>query len=164
MTKKIMITLTAALMLIGGPLIGCGADESSLTAEDYILDSETCETSRGIALGSTPDEFFDAYGDCDCFISVDGGDYQTLSKEEIPSGSFVKTLIPAFFVDGEPIDPAAFCKEYDIEESGMIDYLTSADFLNAHTAEYRYLTFTWENGAVADIQSAYMNYNEEGAN
>ena len=164
MKKKNLTAFTAALMLACGLLAGCGDTEPALTADDYLLDAETCETSRGIALGATPDEFLSAYGDCDCFTSVDDGAYQMLPEDEIPFDGNIRTLIPTFFVDGEPIDPADFCQENDIEESGLVGYLTSADCLSAHTAEYRYLTFTWEDGVVADIQSAYMNYNEEGAN
>lgn len=162
--KKKPTLFTAALALAIGLMTGCGDDAPALTADDYILDAETCRTSRGVAIGATPDDFFGAYADCDCFVSVDGGDYQPLSGGELPAGSVVRTLVPTFFVDGEPIEPVSFCQENDIEESALIDYITSAEYLDAHTAEYRYLTFTWENGAVSDIQSAYMNYNEEGAN
>ncbi len=164
MKKKYLAILTTALILACGLLAGCGAGEPPLTADDYLLDAETCETSRGIALGATPDAFLGAYEDCTCFTSVDGGDYQPLPEDEIPFDQNIRTLIPTFFVDGEPIDPASFCRENDIEEAALIDYLTSADYLNTHTAEYRYLTFTWEGGVVTDIQSAYMNYNEDGAN
>ncbi len=162
MKKKTVTALALALSL--GLLAGCGADEPPLTASDYILDPETCETSRGITLGATPEAFFDAYEDCSFFTSTGGSDYRLLSEDEIPFDSAVTILVPTFFVDREPIVPAAFCKENDISEADLIAYLSAADYLSAHTVEYRYLTFLWEDGVVADIQSVYMNYNEEGAN
>lgn len=164
MRKRNAAAVLTALALGLGLLAGCGAKTPLLTADDYILDSETDETSRGVAPGATPDAFLAAYGDYSLFTSVEGGDYQALADDEIPFDSVITIVLPTFFVDGEPIAPDEFCRENEVETADLIAYLTSADYLNAHTAEYRYLTFTWENGLIADIQSAYMNYNEDGAN
>lgn len=161
--KKSVILLTA-LGLSLGLLTACGESAPLLTANDYELDAQTNSTTRGIAPGDTPDAFLAAYGDYRFFTSVDGGDYQMLTFEEIPSDSSVTTLLPTFVVDGQSVDPDAFCEENEIEKSALLTFLSSEDYLNSHTVEYYYLIFTWEQGIITDIRSEYMNYNEDGAN
>lgn len=145
-------------------LTGCGESIPLLTADDYILDVQSGQTSLGTASGDTAETFLAAYGAYRFFTSIDGGDYQMLAPEEIPFDSSVTTLLPTFFIDGQPIDPDLFCEENEIEKSDLLSLFRSADFLGSHTVEYRYLTFTWDNGVITDITSSYMNYNEDGAN
>lgn len=156
--------LLAALGLSIGLLTSCGESTPLLTAEDYELDAQTNQTSRGVAPGDTTEAFLTAYGEYRFFNSIDNGDYQMLAFEEIPAESAVTTLLPTFFIDGQPIDPDAFCKENEIEKADLLTAISSEDYLNAHTVEYYYLVFTWENGVITDIRSEYMNYNEDGAN
>lgn len=164
MNKKKAAILLTALIFSTWLFTGCGETTPLLGEDDYILDTRSDQTSLGIAPGSNSETFLEAYGAYRFFTSIDGGDYQMLASEEIPFDSSVTILLPAFFIDGQPIDPDIFCEENEIEKSDLIEYLRSADFLNDHTAEYRYLTFTWDNGVITDIDSAYMNYNEDGAN
>ena len=164
MKRKKVAIFPAALTLSIYLLTGCGEATPLLNEEDYILDTRSDQTNWGIAPGDSSEAFLEAYGAYRFFTSIDGGDYQMLAPEEIPFDASVTILLPTFFIDGQPIDPDTFCEENEIEKSDLIEYLRSADFLNNHTAEYRYLTFTWDNGAIVDIASAYMNYNEDGAN
>ena len=145
-------------------LTGCGESTPLLTAADYILDTQSGQTSMGTAPGDTSETFLEAYGTYRFFTSIDGGDFQVLDPEEIPFDSSVTTLLPTFFIDGQPVDPDLFCKENEIDKSELLTYLRSADFLGSHTVEYCYLTFTWNEGVIADISTSYMNYNEDGAN
>lgn len=161
--NKAALFLTV-LALSLGLLTGCGESAPLLTADDYELDALTNKTSRGVGVGDTAETFFDAYGEYRFFTSIDNGDYQVLAPDEISFDSSVTVLLPTFFIDGLPIEPDAFCEENSIEKAELITYLSSADYLNLHTVEYRYLIFTWDSGSIADIRSMYMNYNEDGAN
>ena len=164
MKKKKAAILLAALTFSTRLLTGCGESTPLLSEDDYILDARSARTSLGTAPGDSSEAFLEAYGAYRFFTSIDGGDYRMLAAEEIPFDSSVTILLPTFFIDGQPIEPDTFCEENEIEKSNLMEYLRSADFLDEHTAEYRYLTFTWDSGVIADIDSAYMSYNEEGAN
>lgn len=161
-TKTFTILFTLILSL--GVCTGCGESTPLLTADDYVLDALTNKTSLGVGVGDTAETFFNAYGEYRFFTSIDNGDYQVLVPEEISFDSPVTILLPTFFIDGLPVEPDAFCEENGIEKAELISYLSSADYLNLHTVEYRYLVFTWENDTITDIRPMYMNYNEDGAN
>lgn len=160
--KKAVILL-ASLGLTLSLLTGCGESIPLLTAIDYELDMETLKTNRGVSIGDTPETFLAAYGEYKIFTSVDGGDYQMYPANEIPFDSAITTLLPTFFIDGLPIDPDIFCEEHEIEKTDLLGFLSSEDYLRSHTVIYCYLTFTWENGAITDIQSSYMDYNEDAS-
>ena len=164
MKRKKAGMMFEALGLILGLLTGCGKDTPLLTADDYTLETDTDRTSLGVAPGDTAETFLAAYGEYKVFTSIEGGDYQMLTSDEIPFDSAIITLLPTFFVDGLPMDPDVFCEENEIDKADLITYLRSADYLGSHAVEYRYLTFAWENGVITDIRSDYMNYNEDGAN
>lgn len=161
-TKTFTILFTLILSL--GLCTGCGESTPLLTADDYVLDALTNKTSLGVGVGDTAETFFNAYGEYRFFTSIDNGDYQLLVPEEISFDSPVTILLPTFFIDGLPVEPDAFCEENSVEKAELISYLSSADYLNLHTVEYRYLIFTWENDTITDIRPMYMNYNEDGAN
>lgn len=158
------VILLSVLGLTLGLLTGCGESTPLLTTADYELNAQTGATSRGIAPGDTSEDFLAAYGENKFFTSIDGDAYQFLAADKIPFDSDIAILLPTFFVDGMPMDPDVFCEENNIEKTGLIAFLNSDDYLAAHTVEYRYLVFTWENGTITDIRSAYMDYNEDGAN
>ncbi|MCM1122949.1 MAG: hypothetical protein NC416_10220 [Eubacterium sp.] len=158
---KKAVTLLTVLVLTLNFLSGCGKSTPLLTAVDYELNVETNTTDKGVSLGDTPETFLAAYGEYKIFTSVEGEDYQMIPTGEIPFDSAVATLLPTFFIDGQPIDPDAFCKENEIEKTALLDFLCSEDYLRSHTVVYCYLTFTWENGVIADITSSYMDYNED---
>ena len=163
MRKQIFIILSTLAFSLG-LLTGCGESTPLLTADDYVLDALTNRTSLDVGVGDTAETFFNAYGEYRFFTSIDNGDYQALVPEEIFFDSPVTILLPTFFIDGLPMEPDAFCEENNVKKAELISYLSSADYLNLHTVEYRYLVFTWENGTITDIRSMYMNYNEDGAN
>lgn len=158
---KNLLALFISLTLSALLLSGCGAKTLPLNAPDYKLDPETGKTSRGIAVGDTAEAFLTAYGDYRIFTSVEDGEYQALEEDEIPFDSSITTLLPTFFIDGQPIDTDRFCKENEIAKTDLLAFLSSEAYLQSHTVVYYYLAFTWENGAITDIQSEYMDYNED---
>lgn len=160
---KKAVTLLTALGLIISLMTGCGKSIPLLTATDYELDMNNTKTNRGVAVGDNADAYLTAYGDYRIFTSIDGGDYQVLDPDEIPFDSAITTLLPTFFIDGLPIDPDAFCKENELKKADLLTFLSSEDYLNSHTVVYYYLLFTWENGVITDIQSEYMDYNEDAS-
>jgi len=155
--------LLAAFGLSLAFMTGCGKEKPLLSASDYELNPETHQTSRGIAPGDTSEAFLAAYGDYRFFTSIDGGDYQFLDSEEIPSDSSATTLLPTFFIDGIPIDPDIFCTENEIAKTDLLAFLSSEDYLQSHTVIYYYLVFMWEDGIITDIRSEYMDYNEDAS-
>ena len=142
---KKLIALLFALMLTLGLMTGCGESAPLLSATDYELDPESRVTSRDVTVGDTAETFLAAYGD----------------YKEIPFDSSITLLLPTFFIDGLPTDLDQFCEENEIEKSSLTDTLASDEFLKTHTVVYYYLLFTWENGAITDIRSEYMDYNED---
>lgn len=164
MKIKKLITILTALELCLGLLTGCGHNTPLLTADDYTLEAGTDRTSRGVAPGDTSEDFLAAYGEYKLFTSTDGETYQVLAPEEIPFDSAITILLPTFFIDGLPVNPDVFCEENEVEKADLITFLSSEEYLSSHTVKYRYLVFTWENGAITDIRSASMDYNEDGAN
>lgn len=157
------VTLSAVIVLIFSLLTGCGKTTPLLSAVDYELELETNTTNREVSVGDTPESFLAAYGEYRIFTSVDGGEYQVFSPDEIPFDSNIRTLLPTFFIDGLPVDPDTFCEENEIEKAGLLTFLTSEDYLRSHTVVYYYLTFTWEGGVISDITSRYMDYNEDAS-
>lgn len=158
---KKLITLPAVLALLAILLTACGKSMPLLTVVDYELDPETKQTSKGVSVGDTPENFLAAYGEYKIFTSVDGQDYQVLPTEEIPFFSAAATLLPTFFIDGLPVDTDNFCEENEIEKTDLISFLSADSYLNSHTVVYYYLLFTWENGVITDIRSSYMDYNTD---
>ena len=158
--KKIFVLMTA-LGLALGLMTGCGKSTPLLTAADYEIDEETHKTRGGVSTGDTPETFLAAYGDYDIYTSVESGAYEALDKDEIPFEADISIILPTFFVDDTPIDPDGFCEENELDKAGLVAFLTSEDYLSSHRVIYYYMVFTWENGAIADIRSEYMDYNED---
>ncbi len=160
---KKTVTLLASIGLSLSLLAGCGKSTPLLSAVDYELDIKTNTTNRGVSVGDTPESFLAAYGEYRIFTSVDGGAYQALPTEEIPFDSDIVTLLPSFFIDGLSVDPDVFCEENEIEKADLLTFLTSEDYLKSHTVVYYYLAFTWENGAISDIASQFMDFNADAS-
>lgn len=161
--KNIAVFLAIGCLSLG-MLSACGSDTALLTATDYEFDADTNQTSRGISIGDDSEAFLAAYGEYEILTSVDGGDYKLIATEEIPfTESAVITILPTFFIDGLATDMNQFCKENAIEKKDLLSYLTSEEYLHAHTVVYHYLSFTWENGVIAGISSESMDYNADAA-
>lgn len=154
-----------ALSLLTAILIcGCGEEKQIfLSATDYDLDAETSQTIRGVKIGDGPEVFLSAYRDYDILTSIGDGDYLTLPVEDIPFDVTITTILPSFFVDGTALEIDSFCEANNIEKDNLLAFLTNENYLSAHTVVYRYLVFTWEDGAITDIRSEAMDYNRDGS-
>lgn len=161
MKKKIITSITA--MLLAFSLTACGQETPLLTALDYELDLDNNTTYKGITIGDTKEAFLEAYGEYDIETCVNGGPYQSLSVEEIPFEESIQTILPTFFIDGTPVSIERICEENEIERVDLLTFLSSDEYLKGHTVLYYYLVFTWENGAITDIHSEYMDYNKDSA-
>lgn len=154
----------AIVCLTFGLLSGCGSEVPLLSSTDYELDANTNQTSRGISIGDDAEAFLAAYGEYEILTSVDGNDYKLIATEEIPfDNSSLQTILPTFFIDGLAIDTDQFCKDNDIEKGNLLAYLSSQEYLTAHTVVYHYLVFSWENGVITEIRSEAMDYNADAA-
>jgi len=162
MSKKVIAALFLSLML-SGLTAGCGEEKPLLSPTDYDLDAETSQTIRGVKIGDNAETFLAAYQDYDILSSVNGGDLQFLSVEEIPFHDTLTTILPSFFIDGAAIDIDSFCEENEIEKDTLLSFLTEEEYLEHHTVVYRYLVFDWENGRVSDIRSESMDYNRDAS-
>lgn len=153
----------AALALSVSLLTGCGSEKAMLTSADYEWEDDTTQTSKGICVGDDSEAFLAAYGDYDIFTSRDGASYERLSAEEIPFDERITTILPTFVIDGIPTDFDSICKENEIEKSEVLSLISSSDYLSRHTVVYYYLSFVWEDGVIASIESNSMDYNEDAS-
>ncbi len=160
--KKKYISLLFA-MLLALSLLGCGQEVPAMTALDYELNLDNNTTAKGITLGDTKEKFLEAYGDCNMQTCIEDGPYQALAIEEIPFDKSIQIILPTFFIDGNAVSIEQICKENEIERTELLTFLTSDNYLSVHTVVYYYLIFTWENGAITDIVSEYMDYNKDSA-
>ena len=158
MKKSFIIPLLTALILTG-----CGKETLLLTEADYELNLTSNTTSKGIGIGDTSETFLEAYGDYNIETTIEGGPYQALPNDEIPFTDSIKTILPTFFIDGLPMTIEQICEDNEIERKELLSLLSSEEYLQNHTVTYHYITFSWEDGAITDIRSEYMNYNEDAS-
>ncbi|MCM1266621.1 MAG: hypothetical protein NC302_01845 [Bacteroidales bacterium] len=159
-------TFAVLLMSLTASFLLCACSEETqplLSSADYELDAETSQTIRGVKIGDDAEAFLAAYRGYYILSSIGGGDYRLLDAEDIPFDASLTTLLPSFFVDGAALDVGSFCEENGITPDGLLDYLTDENYLNAHTVVYRYLVFTWKDGAITDISSESMDYNRDAS-
>lgn len=162
--RKLKTAHAAALLSIALiALTACGKEQLLLRAVDYELNLEDNVTNKGIGIGDTPETFLDAYGDYVIETSVESGPYQSLPIDEIPFTQSIKTILPTFFIDGEPITIEQICTENEVERTELLALLSSGEYLKEHTVTYQYMIFSWENGVITDIRSEYMDYNEDAS-
>ena len=83
-----------------------------------------------------------------------------MSIKEIPYQDSISTMIANFFVNGKPVSEETLCEDNNVPPSGLHSLLSSPDYLRKHEVIYRYLRFSWENGAIDEIESEELNYNE----
>lgn len=186
--KKTIISL-ALFCLASCFLYACGKENPLLTIEDYKLDTENGSTSRGVKIGDNAQAFQAAYQDYMMFSAISGdasqaddapnasaedtsdnvlntsseAAYQFLPADEIPFDAVETIILPTFFIDGLPVDMNQFCEDNELEKANILSYLTDASYLADHRVIYRYLIFTWEDGAITDIRSESMDYNQDAS-
>lgn len=158
LNKSVLIVLFITFFLTA-----CGKETPLLEAADYELNLNTNTTSKGIGIGSTPEEFLAAYGSYTITTSVEYGPFEALEPKEIPFTESIRTILPTFFIDGVPVTIEQVCSENKIERAQLLSLLSSEEYLQNHTVVYHYMVFTWEDGVISDIHSEFMDYNEDAS-
>ncbi len=158
--KKLLYPVLALALI----LTGCEnytAETKTVPAEVFIVEDGV--THDGIKRGDGPEDFKNAYGDYPVQVAYNDtaySGYTEMSLKKIPFDENISTLVAGIFVDGEPFSEAELAKENEIEEADLPELLSSPEYLRAHEVEYLCLRFTWEDGAITDIDSVELNYNE----
>ena len=156
---KILLTILLCTIL----LTACEEEIPLLTEADYELNQETGTTSRGIGIGSTPEDFLEAYGSYDIETSKEYGPYESIRAKDIPFTESIRTILPTFFIDGLPATIEQICTDNGIARSELLSLLSSEEYLQNHRVVYHYMIFTWEDGFITDIHSELMDYNEDAS-
>lgn len=162
MIKKTLTSLTALCMTFC-LLCACGEETPLLTGDDYVLEADTGRTARGVGIGDGAKAFTEAYGSFPVLSAMPEADYQFLPADQIPYDTVRTTILPTFFIDGLPVDTEQFCQDKEIDKTEFLSYIRGASYLASHKVIYRYLVFTWEEGAITDIRSESMDYNLDAA-
>ncbi len=154
--------LSAAVILMMFTVSACGSRESLLLeADDYELNTQSGKTSKGIAVGDDFETFLNAYDGYDIFTVLDDGSFVLLDPKEASPTDTSETLLPTFYIDGNPLTIDQICKQNKIKKSSLIQTISSTDYLSDHTVGYYSRVFDWENGNIIDIRSEYLDFNED---
>lgn len=155
--KKLLYILLFAVLLLSG----CEKNPAKFApASLFLMDGDS--TAAGIRIGDGPKAFRKAYKDYTVQVAFTGqsSSYRVMSIEKIPYDENISTIIANFFIDGEPVSEDWLCKKNGVDLGGLHELLSSTEYLQKHDVIYRYLSFRWENGAITDIASEELNYNE----
>lgn len=158
MNKKILTTLLITIMIF---TIGCGNISQALTDADYNLSNNT--TSKGVAIGSTSDDFVNAYDGFEVSViysdnSSNTGTFMNIDKVDYSKQGIV--AIQNFFIDDKAYTIDEIKSKYDIGNDMNTWLQDNSDFLEKHTLTYKCLSFYFDNGTIIDIQYSEKNYNE----
>lgn len=159
--SKKYINLDCFILLLTAMLTACSKEQLLLDKADYELNIENNSTSKGIGIGDTAEDFLAVYGEYDVEISINGGDYQSIAAEEIPFDEPIQIILPTFFIDDIPAAISQICDENEISRIDLLPLLSSDEYLNEHTVSYYYLIFDWHGGAITEISSDYIDFNED---
>lgn len=162
MKKTIIILLCMCF------LCGCSSKIASLKNSDFVL-SDTNITTKNIGIGSSSEDFKKAYSNINNGIGVNyfEDNSNSINKNSINKIDYSKSCniyISAICIDGECMSTNEFIKQNKIKNGIDNWFSENKDYLNKHTAIYKCLIFTFENGNVYDIESYEKNYNDEYKN
>ena len=157
--KKYLICLMAIVVIIS--TIGCGSAKLELTNEDYNLSDNT--TSKGITIGSSSDDFMNAYDSFEVSVIYAGsgsnvGTFMKINKADYSKQGTV--AIQNFFVDGKPHTVDEIKTKYNIKNDINTWLQNNPDFLEKHSLTYKCLIFYFDNGTVNNIKYSEKNFNE----
>jgi hypothetical protein len=135
---------------------------NSLTNEDYILNDNT--TSKGISIGSSSNDFIQAYKDND-YLSIiywdsNSNAYQSIKMNDIDFSKQSFICLESMFVDDKAINIDSFKKKNKIEDNLDTWFTENTDYLKKHSVVYKCLIFSFQNEKVTDIQYYEKNYND----
>ena len=156
--KKIIIVLLCIFCLCG-----CSRKNMSLENNDFVL-SDTNTTTKDIMVGSTSEEFKNAYSDFVKTIGVMYSDDNSINESTIDKINYNKSCrvyLSAICIDNNCMSTNDFIKQNKIKNGIDNWFSENTDYLDSHTAIYKCLIFTFENGNVYNIESYEKNYNDE---
>lgn len=156
--KKIIIILLCICFLCG-----CSLRDTSLRSEDFIL-SDTNTTTKGVMIGSTSEDFKTAYSNFVKNIGIMYSNDNSIKESTIDKIDYSKSCriyISAICIDGNCMFTNDFIKQNKIENGIDNWFSENTDYLDKHTAIYKCLIFTFEDGNVYNIEFYEKNYNDE---
>ena len=156
--KKYLICLMAIVVIIS--TIGCGSAKLELTNEDYNLSNNT---SKGIAIGNSSDDFVSAYDGFEVSViyADSGSNVGTFMKiDKVDYSKQCTVAIQNFFVDDKSHTVDEIKNKYNIKNDINAWLQNNPDFLEKHSLTYKCLTFYFDNGIIVDIKYSEKNFNE----
>ncbi len=157
--KKVFLLLIISVVIIG--ITSCSKSTNKLSNDDYVL-SENQITSKNITIGSTSEEFKNAYNGCTTTVLYNNEDNiaKEIEIEKIDYSDFCYVYVPTFFIDDKAINVEEFKKKNNIS-SNLNDWFTSnPEYLEKHSVIYKCLIFIFQDNEVTNIQSLQKNFNE----
>ena len=157
--KKYLLYLMAIVVIIS--TIGCGSAKLELTNEDYNLSDNT--TSKGITIGSSSDDFMNAYNGSIVDVWYADDNSNTAKEIKVNEVDYTKQShigLPTFFIDDKAIDVNGFKKKNNIDSDLNSWFENNTEYLQKHSVVYKCLVFTFDNGIVNNIKYSEKNFNE----
>ena len=157
MKKYLLLIFILCLMLSG-----CASNDK-LTKEDYIL-KENNTTSKNITIGSTSEEFKNAYNNYTVNIiyaedSVNGDNIaDIIDINDIDFSKQSHISICTYYIDNKPYTSQEFADKLGIKTNYYDWAIDNAEYLKNHTIEGKLLLFTFEDDVVTNISSIDMNF------
>ena len=157
--KRCLICLIAIVVIIS--IIGCGNAKLELTSEDYNLSDNT--TSKGITIGSSSDDFMNAYHGFIVDVWYADDNSNTAKEIKVNEVDYTKQShigLHTFFIDDKAIDVNGFKKKNNIDSDLNSWFENNTEYLQKHSVVYKCLVFTFDNGIVNNIKYSEKNFNE----
>ena len=157
--KKYLLYLMAIVVIIS--TIGCGSAKFELTNEDYNLSDDT--TSKGITIGSSSDDFMNAYHGFIVDVWYADDNSNTAKEIKVNEVDYTKQShigLHTFFIDDKAIDVNSFKKKNNIDSDLNSWFENNTEYLQKHSVVYKCLIFTFNDGIVNNIKYSEKNFNE----
>ena len=157
--KKYILYLMAIIVIIS--TIGCGSTKLELTSEDYNLSDNT--TSKGITIGSSSDDFMNAYNGYIVDVWYADDNSNTAKEIKVNEVDYTKQShigLHTFFIDDKAINVNSFKKKNNIDSDLNSWFENNTEYLQKHSVVYKCLVFTFDNGIVNNIKYSEKNFNE----
>lgn len=153
------IKIIIALCIISICLFGCSSN-NTLGKMDYELSNDNT-TSKNITIGSSSTEFIKVYNGY--YVNVMYDNYNKSDRanvDEINYSNFCYVYLPTIFIDNKPVNIDDFIEKNNISIELDTWFSNNNEYLKKHSAIYKCLVFTFEEGNIIDIQSLEKNYNK----
>ena len=157
--KKYILYLMAIIVIIS--TIGCGSTKLELTSEDYNLSDNT--TSKGITIGSSSDDFMNAYNGSIVDVWYADDNSNTAKEIKVNEVDYTKQShigLHTFFIDDKAINVNSFKKKNNIDSDLNSWFENNTEYLQKHSVVYKCLVFTFNDGIVNNIKYSEKNFNE----